>query len=155
MLVVVLAAFALAGTGTAFAEDLPDPIAPPGVTPPADGGDNQVPPGPTYVVTPGAGGSDLGEPADQAEIAEAKKAGTQAPATGKRPAGTTKKTEKAVDGGGLMPVLPGQQSEAVTTPLDRWWVVGSGALLLLVLLDLVRSATRRRVTHRKNVTFQP
>lgn len=143
VLVVVLAAFAL-GTGTALAEDLPDPITPPGITPPPDGGDNQVPPGPTYVITPGAGGSELGEPADQAEINEAKKAAdTKAPGKGKAPAGTTKKSGSTVAGPGALPLLPGERASDPTAPLDRWWLVGSGAVLLLVVLELGVAASHR------------
>jgi hypothetical protein len=103
VLVVVLAVFLLGGVGAtpAHAEDpLPPPIVPPGVTTPPDG-DNEVPPGPTYVITPGSEGTELGEPADQAEIDEAKKASGTAPGTKKIPsAGPTRTPGVTVAGPG-------------------------------------------------------
>jgi len=146
VLVVVLAAFALGGVGTtsALADDIPDPITPPGVTAPPDDGENEVPPGPTFVITPGSEGDELGEPADQKQIDEAKKAITRGPGSGKAPT-DTKKTPGATVAGPEAPAQAGteQQVAALATPLDRWWMVGSGVLLLLVLVELVRAATRR------------
>jgi hypothetical protein len=147
VLVVVLAVFLLGGVGAtpAHAEDpLPPPIVPPGVTTPPDG-DNEVPPGPTYVITPGSEGTELGEPADQAEIDEAKKASGTAPGTKKIPsAGPTRTPGVTVAGPEAPAQAPTAQGDPVSTgPLGPWWAVGAGALLLLVLVELGRAATRR------------
>lgn len=150
VLVALVVAFALAAAGStaAFADDLPPPIVPPGVTPPPDTSGNDVPPGPTYVITPGTGGTELGEPADQRQIDEARKALSRAPGAAEVPTDTTKKAPGTSVAGPKAPAGPqaaqGPGTQLVAAaPLDRWWLIGSGLLLLLVLLELARAASQR------------
>lgn len=147
VLVVVLAALAFGGVGAtpAHADDpLPPPIVPPGVTTPPDDGGNEVPPGPTYVITPGSEGTELGDPADPAQVEEAKQAAEKASGVPKKP-GATKTSGVTVAGPEAPAQVPtGQRDLAAAQPLDSRWVIGSGALLLLVVVDLVRTAARRR-----------
>ncbi len=155
VLVVVLAAFALGGVGatTALADDtLPPPITPPGATAPPDTDQNQVPPGPTYVITPGAGGSELGAPADPAEVAAAEEAAREAAEQAavkapKTPKKSTKKSTKAPGATVFGPQVPDQARPGSVpgpaAPLGTWWLIGSGAVLLLVLAEAGGVAARR------------
>jgi hypothetical protein len=81
-------AFLLLGAGAtvATADDDPPPIGPPGFTPPA--GDPSDPPlhGPTYVITPGVGGSGLPAPSDPEAVRRAQQADSAQKSAG-RPAG--------------------------------------------------------------------
>lgn len=152
VLVVVLAAFAFGGAGAtsaSAADPLPPPILPPGVTAPPDGGGNDVPSGPTYLITPGTGGTELGAPVNQEQIDEAEKALSRAPgkAKGKAPAGTKQKSGATVSGPDSPARVQARAARAdlaAPSPLEPWWLVGSGVLLLYVLLELARAAVGRR-----------
>jgi hypothetical protein len=133
-----VAALALAltgvGAGPALGADTPPPpLLPPGVTVPTTHATPSS--GPTFVITPGSPGDDLGAPATAPVPTKqpAKKprhrptpTGTQAPApTAKGPAGTDASSE-------------------VSAAEATWWKVGAGLLLVLVLTEIGRIGFRRR-----------
>ena len=71
----VLAAAVLGAGALPAAADDPPPTTPSGFTPPPLPNPSTMPsPGPTYVITPGVGGSELPPPSDQHAVDEAKKA---------------------------------------------------------------------------------
>ena len=147
----MLAALLVGGAGTSpvAADDPPPIVPPPGVTaPPAPTGSTT--PGPTYVITPGVGGSELGAPADQKSVDEARKADHRAT---QRPAST------ATGSPGSPAPRTGAQSEYVTGPqtplavdldhVDRVGILWRGfaaAVMALVLIEIsiVRGYLRRR-----------
>lgn len=147
-LLVVTPAYAAAHV-VVVADPLPPPIVPPGVTPPPPSGTNEVPPGPTYEITPGTPGTELGEPVtgrssgpgdgDPGESDTS--GGTQKPSA----TTTTKPTAAAADDpadpdGDLATVQAGTGTDGT----DLRWVLGSGGLLLFVLLELSRTVFGRR-----------
>lgn len=74
----MLSVLFVGGVGALPAAADDPPSGPPGFTPPPLPNPSTVPsPGPTYLITPGVGGSTLGAPSDPEAVAKAKKADQQ------------------------------------------------------------------------------
>lgn len=134
--------FVLSGVGAvqAYADDTPPIVPPPGVTDPGAGA--SAPTGPTYEVTPGVGGSHLGKPVDPKVAAQHADQAAKKAATPKKvaPQGTPR-----TDGATVSPptALP-SVGAGRTTREDVLWEIGAGALLVLLVWDLLRVVLRRR-----------
>jgi hypothetical protein len=122
------------GVGPALADDPPPPLVPPGVSAPTP----TVRPssGPTFVVTPGDPGGDLGAPDDGSEPTPKK--------------GVTQKKPSAKPTSSAAPVAAPQaepvSSVGVSSSEALSWKLGAGALLLFVLGEFLRIEFRRRPT---------
>ena len=129
--------FGAAGLSAASA----DGTVPPGVGDPFGG--SNVPSGPTYVVTPGVGGTKLPAPTDPQHVTQQvrkdRAAAHQVPAV--KPVAPAKVSGST---SGSTPASTSASSEA-NPPESRWWLVASGAVLALVLSEFVRMRFRRTV----------
>lgn len=158
---VALAAVLGGGVGaTPASADDPPPILPPGVTTPASTPgvtpSNQVPPGPTYVITPGVGGSELPAPSDSKAVEEAKKsdqqaeqqAHQQAPAKGSPTPHAPKTVVQARTGGAV--TGPGSDWMVVAVrpqPVGLLWRSMAGVVLMVVLFEITE--VKRRLQRRR------
>ena len=138
------------------AADDPPPSGPPGFTPPPLPNPSTVPsPGPTYVITPGVGGSTLGAPSDPKAVAKAKKADQQRTRQPTRHPVVTKVAPKT-----RKPGRPSTQVAGPQTPLsvpavatEQAGVVVRGfAVLVGIVVMFEITAVRRYVFRRRRVT---
>jgi hypothetical protein len=128
-----------AGAGPALGDDAPPPpLLPPGVTAPTP----RVTPssGPTFVITPGSPGDELGQPVSGQSTSG--KPATDGPA--KKPRRPAASGTRGVAPTAKGPAQAGAPSSAGSAAEATWWKVGAGALLVLVLSELVLVGFRRR-----------
>jgi hypothetical protein len=133
------------GATRAAADELPPPVFPPGLSGPADVGNDaatdpsgpSIPSGPTYVVTPGSKGTALPAPStDPARDAEKAGVPQQVPGpTGERAKNMVAAPAAAASGTG----------PDGTAPDARVWLAASGALLMLILSEFTRLNRRFRL----------
>ncbi|MFL6158969.1 MAG: hypothetical protein ACJ72D_23010 [Marmoricola sp.] len=135
----------------AVADPVPPPPLPPGVTD-APSNPGTAKPGPTYVITPGSAGNQLGSPTDQAGLAKAKAAAQKAAQDAARKA--ARKTVGKASGvpGSTVPGAVVAEPAGSTGPVlgdaaggrqGTWLLVAAGALLAYLLTDLIRVVRRR------------
>ena len=147
-----LATFLLGGVGamSASADDPPPIQPPPGVTGTTNPGTST--PGPTYVITPGVGGSDLGAPGDRKALEDAQKAdkpqaektaGAKPDAKAGTPNSGAGRTGTAVTG----PQTPLDASTTGTDSVGLLWRGLAAVVMMLVLFEITevkRFLVRRR-----------
>jgi hypothetical protein len=133
---VVLLVVLVLVAGTAHAAEPPFPL-PPGI-PTAGMPDAPAPSqGPTYVITPGSGGDELGDPV-QGPVRDP---ATRSPRKAGPTTGAPKPTKAAVRPPAASPASAGAPQRGDD---DTWWAVGAGVLLLGVLSEFLRIRFRTR-----------
>ncbi|MFL6157092.1 MAG: hypothetical protein ACJ72D_13410 [Marmoricola sp.] len=141
-----------AGASVATANDDPPPIGPPGFTPPV--GDPSDPPlrGPTYVITPGVGGSELPAPSDPEAVRRAKHAdsvkkpaGRQAGAGGTVSPRTQERAGTSAETAGRQ--TPFGRTASTTSKVEPLLRAFAAVVAMLVLYEV--TAVRRAVFDRR------
>jgi hypothetical protein len=147
----VSAVLLLGGVGAlpASADD-PPPIQPPGITqPPTPTG--SITPGPTYVITPGVGGSELGAPSDQKALDEATKADRATSPSGKPSAPQSVPTIAEPGDDPTATAVAGPQKPlgavADPDPVGLLWRGIAAAVVMLVLFEI--TVVRRYLLRRR------
>jgi len=137
------------GALPASAED-PPPIVPPGVTaPPTPTG--SITPGPSYVITPGVGGSELGATSDPKALDDAKKADRAAGSPGKPSVPKADRTTAKPGEEPRVTAVAGPQRPlgvvAGPDPVGLLWRGIAAAVVMLVLFEI--TVVRRYLLRRR------
>jgi hypothetical protein len=145
---VALAVLLVGGVGAVPASaDDPPPILPPGVTPPTVAPTHKAPSGPTYVITPGVGGSDLPAPGDQKAVDDAKKTDLRSDhRSGAKPESTKPRNGRAgaaVTG----PQTPLGSVSDSPSPVGLLWKGVAATVMMLVLFEI--TVVRRYLLRRR------